>query len=372
MATIRSIRAFTVPYREPNDHDSTRYVSLVRVTDSEGLEGWGEAVALFAEAARATTALLEGYAELLADHSADVDEVAATLAEHAWWYGGSGIACFAASALDLALWDLRGKRDQRSLSDLLGCAHSNLPTIISCHATEFSLDLMAGQLAQTVRASDASGIKVGFGKRGNAHLGYEHDRDVQFVKLLRRELGPEPWIMIDIGARIHWTVDEAIARVRAFEEHGVHWTEEPLGANDPSGYRRLKASTSSLIAYGEREWSPSGYEAIIGTGTVDVVGIDPGRAMGITGFRQTLRLAEAAGIQANAHAFAGPITFAASVALSLSSTACQQLEVMPQRNTLYDLADAAPVPTKGRIQAASEHGLGVVIDASAVEKASLQ
>lgn len=370
MAVIQSISAFTVPYLEPNDHGSTRYVCLVKLVDSDGIEGWGEAVTLFSEATKAVEALLDGYGELLRGIEAEASTVEKALAEATWWYGDSGIACFAAAALDLALWDIRGKREHRSLLDMVGAAQESMRTVVTCHATDADLSRMAAGMAETVRAQSAIGIKVGFGKRGDANLGFDHDRDVEFTRLLRRELGDAARLMIDIGARIHWTPSEAIDRVLAFEQYSVHWTEEPLGADDPEGYRQLKDSTHSLIAYGEREWTSRGYARIIATGTVDVIGIDPGRARGVSGFLAALETAASSGIQANAHAFAGPITFAASLALSQSSLACRQLEQMPLRNSLYDLVDGAPVAVNGTVRASDAHGLGISVDESAVRRAS--
>ena len=80
------------------------------------------------------------------------------------------------------------------------------------------------------------GVKVGFGKRGNARLGYEHDRDVEYIKAMREGLGPTSMIMIDCGWNVKWDVTDAVRRVQAFEEYDLHWIEEPLGAWDPEGY----------------------------------------------------------------------------------------------------------------------------------------
>lgn len=368
MSQITAVTSFVVPYTEPNDHGSTRHVCLVKVIDSDGVVGWGEAVTLFLEAAMATGALLTGLNELLVGLPAEPAGVAQAIIDHGWWYADSGIACFASSAIDLALWDIVGKRENTSLLELLDSKQDHMKVVVSCHATESHLQAMAVAMADTVRSRNAIGIKVGFGKRGEAALGFEHDRDVEFVRHLRTALGPDSLMMIDIGAKIHWSVEEAIARISAFDECDVHWTEEPLGAEDPVGYRRLKDSVRSLIAYGEREWSPKGYERILRTGTVDVIGIDPGRAGGVTGFVAALELAHRSGAQANAHAFAGPITFVASLALSQSSTTCHQLEQMPLKNTLYGLIEGAPEASDGVLRSRMLPGLGLMVDEDAVRR----
>src|SRR5438445_745600 len=141
------------------------------------------------------------------------------------------------------------------------------------------------------------------------------------MRRMREGLGPDASIRIDCGWAIRWDVAMAIRRVKAFDEYNLTWIEEPLGAWDPEGYARLRGETSTLIAYGEREWNVDGYERILQTGTVDVVGVDPGRAEGITGFKKVADRVEYYRRQANAHAWSSAIATAASLAISFSSPA---------------------------------------------------
>ena len=371
--TIADVEAFVVPYREPNDHGNTRSVCLVKVTTSDGVVGWGEGVTLFEEATRATADLVLGQREFLVGVEATPEAAGEAIRARSWWYGVGGIASFALSAIDTALWDVQGKMHGRSVLDLLGGpVHDSLPTLSSGHAMVADLSAMAATMAQWVSTARTVGVKVGFGKAGEAHLGFDRDRDIAFVRELRAALGPDARIMIDIGARIRWSTDEAIDRVLAFEEFAIDWIEEPLGADDPDGYTALKAATSTRIAYGEREWTVRGIERIVVSGTVDVVGIDPGRAEGITGFAQAARFIHAHGVEANAHAFAGPISYAASLALSLSTPACSQLEVPPYRNELYDIVGVPDPPAEGRVRALVGPGLGFDVDEGSVRAASLR
>jgi L-alanine-DL-glutamate epimerase-like enolase superfamily enzyme len=218
--------------------------------------------------------------------------------------------------------------------DLLGGpVHERLPAIASSHAHYEEIPKMAEEIAGWV-ASGLQGAKVGFGKRGNARLGYEHDRDIAFVKAVREAIGPGLPIMIDLGIAIKWDVTTAVERTLAMEEYGIAWIEEPLGAWDPNGYATLRAKTTTRMAYGEREWNLEGYQRILDTGTVDVVGVDPGRAEGITGFKKVAERVEAHRRQANAHAWSSAIVSAASLAISFSSTACKLFEFKPLRNPM--------------------------------------
>lgn len=368
---IASVEPIPVAYPEPNDHNATRHLLLLKMTADDGTVGWGEAVTMWPEASRATAALVAGLAPLVVGRDPmEHASIHATLKDHTWWYGNGGIASFAISALDIALWDLAGKGAGLNIVDLIGgAAHGSLPVLISCHAGEADLDAMAATMAGWVRSSDAVGIKVGFGKRGDARLGVDAERDLAFVAALRRELGPGPAIMVDLGATVRWDVRTAITRTLAFEQHGIDWIEEPLGADNPVGYRELRARTTTRIAYGEREWTPRGIQRILADGTVDVVGVDPGRCEGITGWLASAAHTQAHGVEINAHAWSSAIVIAASLALSLVSPNCRQIEVKPLPNPMqHELARSPVTPQTGRLTALDHPGLGVEIDESTIER----
>jgi len=365
MSTIARVEPFVVPYIERNDHDSTRWSCLVRIESGDGVIGWGEAATIAEPAARATAAMIDAWRESLCGLPAEPDAVNRWADATTWWYGDAGVAMFARSAVDLALWDLELTATGRSLGSRLGCADRTLPALLSLHATHADLTEMADDIAHHVERVSAVGVKVAYGKRGDAGLGVDLRRDVDFVRILRERLGADAQIMIDVAATLSWSLDDAVSRIRAFEQYDVSWTEEPLGADDPDGYRALHAAVSSPIAYGEREWNARGYDRHAATGTLDVAGVDPGRVGGVTGFLDTTRVLEKRGVRGNAHAFAGPILLAAAVPLSLASPAYEQLEYPPHRNSLFDLA-SAPAPHSGRFRAASAPGLGVAVDEQAV------
>ena len=371
-SVIDAVEYWAVPYSEPNDHGSTRYSVFVQLRDSSGASGWGEAVTIFEEAARSTMAILDGWESLVVGLDADPTTLRDTVYGRSWWYAAGGSAAFALAALDIAVWDLAGRLQERTVVEMLGGpAHGEgaaLPIIASTHAFYEDLDRQSEFLAACVTDMAAAGVKVGWGKKGGAGLGVDAARDELFARKLRQALPVGSLMIFDIGARITWSPQEAVDRVVAFEPHDLYWIEEPLGADNPDGYRLLKNATSVLIAYGEREWTANGVRRILSTGTVDVVGIDAGRAEGITGFVDATRSIESSSKQVNAHAFAGPSSYAAGLAVSMTTAACRQFEVAPLRNELMtQLAPSLEVP-RGHVSVLPGHGLGVEIDRAAVER----
>src|SRR5438309_7398349 len=320
MSRVVKVEPIPVSYPEPNDFNAIRHLCLVKITTDDGVVGWGESITQFPEASLATKAIVDGMAErVVGKDPTDTYAIWQSLHDKAWWYGyNGGIASYAIAAIDIALWDIKGKLLGASVLQLLGGAvHERLPAIASCRAHHEDINRMVEEAQEWV-APGLHGVKVGFGKRGNARLGYEHDRDVEYLRRMREGLGPEASIMIDCGWAIRWDVATAIRRAKAFDEYKLTWIEEPLGAWDPEGYANLRAKTSTLIAYGERERNLDGYERILQTGTVDVVGVDPGRAEGITGFKKVADRVEYYRRQANAHAWSSAIATAASLAISFS------------------------------------------------------
>jgi D-galactarolactone cycloisomerase len=363
---VATVEPIPVSYPEPNDFNALRHLCLVKITTDDGLVGWGEAITQFPEASLATKAIVDGMAERVVGrdpvHTRAIWE---SLKDKAWWYGyGGGIASNAIAAIDIALWDLKGKVLGRSVVDLLGGpVHERLPGVASSHAHYADIDRMVEEAREWL-APGLHGVKVGFGKRGDARLGYEHERDVEYMRRMREGLGPEPLIMIDCGWAVKWDVSTAVRRVQAFDEYGLHWIEEPLGAWDPEGYATLRAKSTALIAYGEKEWNLEGYERVLATGTVDVVGVDPGRVEGITGFKRITERVEAYRRQSNAHAWSSAIVTAASLAISFSTPSAKLFELKPLRNPMqHDLVTKPFGHVEGWMYPPAGPGLGIeVID----------
>jgi L-alanine-DL-glutamate epimerase-like enolase superfamily enzyme len=371
---IRSVEAIPVSYQEPVDHNRFRTVCLVKITGDDGRVGWGECCSYFPEATLATAKLVEGLAEIIVGQNPlHTGTIWLKLQEQTWWYGtGAGIAALATSGIDIALWDLKGKILGASVLDMLGGpVHEKMPAIASLHGTKPNIEDMAEEISAHT-ATGLHGAKVGFGKRGEANLGFDHNRDIEFVRQVCEAMGPGKSLMIDLGVKNFWDVPTAISRAKAFEEMGVAWLEEPLGHDDPQGYAALRAASGIRIAYGEREWSARDVKKIVDTGTVDVVGLDPGRVGGVTGFSAAAEVCALSRRQANAHNFSTAIIGAASLALSWASPACYLLELQPVYGPAQkDWVDKPLWHENGYVPMPTGSGLGIEINEDFVASARM-
>ena len=361
---VTSVEAIPIRYPEPNDNNAQRMTVLVRVGTDEGAVGWGEAIAMWPEACAAVKAMIEGgLGELVrGGDPLDVEGQWHRMRKHAWWYGRGGIASFAISALDIALWDLKGQALGVPLHVLLGGrVHETLPAIASIHVTKGTAEANAQEIAGYM-ADGFRGVKMGMGKRGLAGLGIDPGRDVAYVKAAREAMGPGARLMMDAGNGVRWTPTQAIRMTRLFEPFDLDWIEEPLHPEDIEGHRLLRGSVATRIATGEREWTPEGYGRLIDSGTVDVVGIDPGRAEGITGFLRVAAHAALARRAVNAHAWSTSVISAAALHLSVVSPTTEVFEFKPLPGPAqFDLVEVPVVPVGGLARPPEGPGLGIRI-----------
>ena len=122
------------------------------------------------------------------------------------------------------------------------------------------------------------------------------------------------------------------------------------------------------MGYGEKEWDMRGYSQILTTGTVDVVGFDPGRSQGITGFIKLVRELENLDLQANAHAWSSSIVTAASLAVSFSTHVCKVFEFKPLPNPIQNEFVEEPIEHEdGWVQPLTAAGLVIQVQEKFVE-----
>jgi L-alanine-DL-glutamate epimerase-like enolase superfamily enzyme len=374
---IARITTHPVAYPEPNDANALRFLTFVRIESADGAVGWGEAITQFPGSTRATEAIVNGLADdLIGKNPLQNLGIWRDIQQQTWWYSyRGGPAHFALSAIDIALWDLKGKITGQSLIQMIGNrdggAVTSVPVLASTHVFDADLDKELRRHAAYVEQGYI-GVKIGMGKRGDARLGYEVDRDVGFVKDLRAALGPTAWIMMDRGHALTWTLDDAIRRVVEWQQVGLKWVEEPFEPWEFEHFRKLRQHVTCMIAGGEREWDCRGYSEAICSGTLDVIGCDVGRAGGITGALAIIKLVEAAGLWFNSHAWSSAVNTAASIALSASTPRCLLQELKPDVNPMqHELVDKPFVPDKGTVGVPNGPGLGIRINEEVLRKYAL-
>lgn len=371
MPRIKRVQAFPVRYPETNDYNNLRHLTLVKVEADDGTFGWGECVVMFPEAAKAVKLLVEeAFANVIIGRDPlEIAVLHAAMKDHCWWYGDTGMAMFAVSAVDMALWDLKGKLLNVPVHKLLGGKlHDRLRVCASTHPSKPRIEDLAQELANHV-ANGFSAVKVGFGKTGEANLGVDPRRDLAYVKAVREAIGEDADFMVDLGKKTRWDPALAIKMTQAFEAYNIRWIEDPLPHGAVEGYHRLKAAIHTPIATGEREWTAAGYQRLIEAGVGDIFLVDPGRVEGITGFQKVIALTTAAQLQINAHTWSSAINLAASIHLTATAPNYIVLELKPVRNPMQHELVKEPFEQKGGwLEVPDRPGLGVEVDEIVVQK----
>lgn len=202
--------------------------------------------------------------------------------------GGDGLMRVAISAVDFALWDLKGKSAGVPVSAILGGRRDLVPTYANC-AHHLPADKLAERAAEYV-AKGHRALKIR-GTRTFVTLAEATER----VRQVRAAVGPDVRIMVDVNGS--WDVDTAIQQLKAWEPFDVYWLEEPVPPQDLPGYARVRERAgNTYIAGGEQHAGLMEFRSLIEQGCVDVVQPNAALTGGITDWLRIHAFATAEGI----------------------------------------------------------------------------
>jgi len=264
----------------------------VRLRDAEGAEGVGYTYTVGTGGAAVHALVARDLAPRLVGREAERIE---ELWQAMWWalhYGGRGGAqSLAISAVDIALWDLRARRQGVPLWRLLGGFDPQVP----CYAGGIDLDFTLDALLRQADDNLARGFRAIKMKVGRPSLG----ADVERVAAMRAHLGAEFPLMVD--ANMRWSVDQAIRAARALRDLDVVWLEEPTVPDDVPGHARIVRDGGLPVAAGENLHTLHEFRALIEAGGVTFPEPDVTSCGGVTVFMKICHLAEAFNLPVTSH-----------------------------------------------------------------------
>jgi len=213
------------------------------------------------------------------------------------------------SGIDIALWDLLGKKLESPVWKLLGFQNNYAKT-------PYASQLFGNTPQETLekgRQSRAAGYhtaKFGWGPfgRGTVEIDREH------LHAAREGLGEDGVLLVDAGTIWGWDVEKALARIPALNEVRTVWLEEPFHTGALSAYWELsKHSGNVKLAAGEGSHNVDGARHLMNHGGIGFVQIDTGRIGGITPAYQVAQEAEVLGVTYVNHTFTSHLALAASL-----------------------------------------------------------
>lgn len=200
--------------------------------------------------------------------------------------GRKGLAFCAYSAVDIALWDIKGKVLDMPLYRLLGGNNPRVPAYASGGWTSYSTE----ELVEEARMMVAKGyrkIKLKVGVDGGKNL----NEDVKRVAAVREAIGPEIGFMLD--ANNVWRSAEAVQFANRIREYNIEFFEEPVFADDIPGLTAFKQGTDIPLATGEHEYTRYGVRDLLIHNAVDVVQCDVTRVGGYTEMLRVIAMSQA-------------------------------------------------------------------------------
>lgn len=363
------------PRANPDAADATQDALIVRVTTDDGLVGYGEAnhcpaaVKAFIEA-RGSHSWSRGVRELLV--GADPSNPPALwhrLYRETIMSGRRGLGVAALAAIDVALWDLRGKAENKPIYELLG-GHRGRPLIpyATIYAGPMRFEDAIAEDTRLIEAALTRGIR---GIKLEAVREYvpHHHQVVEFVETLARGVAREH-LMLDLGYRFE-TSAEAIQYLTPLEDSGLFFVEAPVWVDDVAGYAELAAALRVRIAVGELFVTRNEFIEMLDAGRVGVV--QPGVIR--VGITESVRVAAEAARRSRLVVpygwVATTLGVMANIHLAATLGNCPFLEysspdLYPGQELRKHIAGPEPTLRDGMFVLPSGPGLGVNVDEDAV------
>ena len=279
-------------------------------------------------------------------------------------HGRKGTAMMALSALDCALWDLKGKWANAPVYRLLGG-----PTRASVPAYASAL----GYAVEPTRAAERAREIVDQGYRATkwffrngAWAGRPGvEANVALVRAIREAIGPDVELMLDAWSS--WDVPYAVTMAERIAEYRPRWIEEPVLADRIESYAEIKRRMPFPVAGAEHEYTRWGIKQVLDARAMDVIQPDIYWAGGITEMLKIAALASCYDVQLIPHGHSTPAT--AHFLLSQPSNLCPLIEYLLKWNEIHQFFLAKPLkPVDGLVTPPDEAGMGMELDMSKAER----
>ncbi|HKY07776.1 MAG TPA: mandelate racemase/muconate lactonizing enzyme family protein [Candidatus Binatia bacterium] len=328
----------------PYSRSHNQFVAL-RIETSDAIEGIG--VSFFGGALSATVKhAIDQLGEfIIGKDPLRVEALVEKLRGAAASAGPGGIITLAISAIDMALWDIKGKSFGQSLAAMLGAARDRVPTYASgALVRAYPLEHLE-KAARTLVEKGFRQMKTQLALPGDTTPA----REAEHARRIRQAVGPDVDLMCDINQR--WSVHQAMDIGKRVEEVNFYWLEDVTVHDDYSGLARVADALITPLAGGECLYGITPFRHMIEAHCVDIVMIDLIRVGGIANWMKVAAMAEAFNLPVVSHLL--PEIHVHLVAAAPNGLT---VEYMPWS---FKLFEEVPVPVQGQLTVPTKPGLGL-------------
>ncbi|MCH8077502.1 MAG: galactonate dehydratase [SAR324 cluster bacterium] len=342
---------------------------FVRIETDAGIHGVGEAGSWGQiEAAKAA---IEKFAEYLEGKDATTIERHWNVMHRFSYFQGLAVNA-AISAIDIALWDIKGKALGQPVYQLLGGAVRTRARVY-CHVYGKTIEAVLEELSRKKAA--------GFTAMGHLNPYLDEGEEQEYfkphvqkmreaidnVRRMREAAGEEVDLCIELHRRL--TPAEAVVFARGIEPYHPMFIEDPMRPEDPDAMARIAGKIHIPIATGERFSTLYEFQTLLARGGVDYVRADPCLCGGITGAKKIAAIAEAHSVMVVPHNPLSPVGLAACLQLdaAIPNFAIQEyttgfesgVMVSEEKHLGHDVVDEVPVPVDGFVDIPQRPGIGI-------------
>ena len=268
--------------------------------------------------------------------------------------GRRGATISAIGAIDIALWDLKGKIVNLPVHKLLGGHRDIVPSYGSGINLNYTSEELAEQMTRYVESGHEM-VKIKIGKR-------DPDEDLERIELVRNTIGPKVKLAVDVNNG--WSINTAISMAEKIEKYDIYWLEEPILVDEIANMAKLADETSIPIAAGENHYTKWEFKDLMERGAVEVVQPNVRKCGGVTEFVKIAAMADAYGLPVCPHH-----TEYIDVALAAAIPNGLLHEYIETSFDPIGHLFVDPIkPENGKISPSMKPGFGIEIDRESLEK----
>jgi L-alanine-DL-glutamate epimerase-like enolase superfamily enzyme len=369
---------------DPNLTSSAQDTCLVIIKTDEGIEGYGECdtspwvAKAFIESPGTHTMDQCVKDILIGSDPLKIDDLWSKIYVGTAMTGRRGAGVNAISAVDMALWDIMGKYENKPVFELMGGKKQDeVIPYASLQPVGHSFQEYKDSLVEWATKAKDLGFRAVKsevtlnGPYAHSGLNENDDKATEVVAAVRKALGPDIKVMIDVQYR--WlNADEALPIVKDWEEFDIYFLETPIWTDDIKGYARMHDEAPMKIAAGEWLSTRYEFEDLIINGKIDVAQPDVGRCGGLTEAMKIAKFSQEHKRIIVPHCWKTSVSISATAHFAFNTANCAFIEYLPPQLCVEilrkELATEGFEYIDGRISPPTKPGLGIELNKDAIKK----